>query len=252
MVSTFAKPERQPRERKGIDRRPKCACGDKATEHAANMAPGSGLVFTITRGLCMRCPCQSYRPSPLRRQPVERKATSPKRKLMPKCKHCAYSYGRHAVAHGLEGVEAPYCKDSTACPGYAPAIGIRQKRRTPAAAVKRIADDLWTRIVHARPGGCEIQQYHPHECSGGFQAMHGIPRTFAATRWLPINGFKGCADIHKYYTHRPEMWALLLAFAWGHEPARELWTTARAMQPVDMDATVASLRSELAAREISE
>lgn len=76
--------------------------------------------------------------------------------------------------------------------------------------------------------------------------MHGIPRTFSATRWLPINGFLGCGGVHKYFTDRPEAWSALLLEAWGLETFRTLWALARSSEKPDMAATVASLRAELA------
>jgi hypothetical protein len=168
---------------------------------------------------------------------------------MPKCKHCAHPYR----SHGQDKTVPPPpisngCWRCFACHGYEPARGIRQKRRTPAAALKLTADGLWSKVVHARPDGCEIQHYREHECKGGYQAMHGIPRTYNATRHLPINGFKGCAAIHKYYTEHPEEWSWVTLKAWGGPAYLELWETARAMQPVDLEATVAKLKAELAER----
>lgn len=163
---------------------------------------------------------------------------------MPRCRHCAHPFKAHDTKTSATNVAA--CARCLSCPGYEPARGIRQKRRTPAAAVKRIADDLWTRLVHARPGGCEIQQYHAHTCKGGYQGLHGIPRTFNATRHLLINGFKGCAGVHKYFTERPEAWSALLLEAWGLETFRELWAHARASKPVDLDAVVINLRAQAA------
>lgn len=194
-------------------------------------------------------------PKPVR-PPKERKriarSAPPKRKAkpMPRCKHCGHPHSAHVRTGHLEMAallaQQASCQRCTACPGYAPARGIRQKRRTPLAALRRLADSLWTRIVHARPEACEVQRFYPHECKGGYQAMHGVPRTFSATRWLPIDGFKGCAGVHKYFSDRPEAWSALLLEAWGLETFRELWAKARASEPVDMDATVASLRAELA------
>lgn len=190
-----------------------------------------------------RCLCPKYQLPPFsvigrvsvpRRSPLKRT----KRKILPKCKHCAHSSGVHWELDGT----CAYC---TACPGYERSRGIHQRRRTPLAAKRLMADDLWTRVVHARPELCEVQQYHAHTCEGGYQAMHGIPRTYQATRYLPINGFKGCAGVHKRFTDRKEEWSALLLEAWGPETFRELWAKARAMQPVDLEATVSRLREEL-------
>jgi hypothetical protein len=238
---TIPKPSPRPRsEPKRI--RPKCACGHSYEHHVSY---GTGGVTG-----CAVCPltlgCRKYKPARLsirRAAPPARKARI---KSMPKCKHCAHPGGKHWTFEG--GVPAGHsaCERCAACPGYEPARGKRQKRRTPEAAIRGIADGLWTRVVHARPGSCEVQQYHPHVCVGGYQAMHGIPRTFSATRFLPVNGFKGCAGTHKYFTDRPEAWSALLLEAWGLETFRELWARARSSEKPDMATTVASLRAELA------
>jgi hypothetical protein len=241
-VATLPKPEKTataPRRRIA----PRCICKHSEGVHSA-------------LGPCLHsvgCDCPGYKARPARssvlRSPVARKSAPARTKrkrpsLNPKCKHCAHPAGKHTLARGLK------CVRCESCPGYQPAIGIRQKRRTPAAALKLRCDNLWAAIVHARPEMCEVQQYHQHTCNGGYQAMHGVPRTFAATRWLPINGFKGCAGTHKFFTDRPEAWSALLLEAWGLETFRELWSKARAMQPVDMSATYAALRAEAAARGI--
>lgn len=260
-MPSHPKPEKPaPAPRRRIAAR--CACGHRKSKHDpvgdyACVEPGCLCAWYRLPTAIQKQQARAARSSVLRekqdmssirgawevgKRPARKSAPArTKRKLMPKCKHCAHPHGRHAGFHVGSG-----CLRCQSCPGYEPAIGIRQKRRTPEAAVKRIADDLWTRIIHARPEVCEVQQYHAHTCAGGYQAMHGIPRTFAATRWLPINGFKGCAGTHKFHTDRPEAWSALLLEAWGLEAFRELWRKARALEPVDMDATVAGLRAELA------
>jgi hypothetical protein len=206
---------------------------------------------------CDKCGCLHYTPARPRklttaRASVARKSAPArtKRKLMPKCKHCAHPAGKHAGSEALE-LAALFCDRCTACPGYAPAIGIRQKRRTPAAALKLRCDHLWTAIVHARPEMCEVQRFYAHGCEGGPQALHGIPRTFNVTRHLPINGFKGCAGIHLFMTKRPELWSSVLLDAWGEPTFRELWSKARAMEPVDMEATYRALKTEAEQRSIA-
>jgi hypothetical protein len=247
---------------------PDCVCEHGCKKHAATLE-ADGMGFKVVRGRCSLCPCAGYVGAVTRKQAsaLLRKSAPArtKRKMMPKCKHCAHPAAKHHChygpkccyvgrdgrrQHGDARGRGPECQRCAACPGYEPAIGIRQKRRTPAAALKLRCDNLWAAIVHARPEMCEVQQYHQHTCNGGYQAMHGVPRTFAATRWLPINGFKGCAGTHKFFTDRPEAWSALLLEAWGLETFRELWSKARAMQPVDMSATYAALRAEAAARGI--
>jgi hypothetical protein len=218
---------------------PKCVCGHGRSKHAHAMeVNGADRWFG-----CRSCHpvCVRYTPKRFLRvkvsKPIPRKSL-PRKKVMPRCKHCANSYSAHIKPEGWKFGGEP-CT-------YAPARGIRQRRRTPAAALKLAADGLWSRIVHARPERCEIQDYHPHSCDGGFQAMHGIPRTYNVTRHYPINGFKGCAFAHKRFTERPEEWSALLVRAWGPEVFLKLWEDARSMRPVDMEETVRKLREELA------
>lgn len=118
----------------------------------------------------------------------------------------------------------------------------RKHRRGKKASLAREADRLWSLVVRHR-GSCEVQR--PHECKLALQAMHGIPRTYRATRWLPINGFAGCQGIHMYYTRRPEEWSAHLLDAWGAEVFRELWRKARSHEKPDLEAIVESLRCEL-------
>jgi hypothetical protein len=224
---------------------PRCTCGHAKGRHG----------FDDGTDHCRACVCIGYRPkrSIRVRAPIAKRSAPKrtKRKIPPKCKHCAH---RHS-AHIRDGwFQAGTCTHCGSCPGYAPVRGIRQRRRTPAAALKRTADALWSDLVKSGRSadatlaykGCEVQLFYPHACAGGLQAMHGIPRTFASTRHLPINGFAGCAGIHKFMTHRPELWSAVLLDAWGEFTFRELWSIARAMKPVDMEATVYKLREELA------
>jgi hypothetical protein len=234
---------------------PRCTCGHSKRQHSeeadeSEFDPGY-------HGHCDRsgCACTLYQPKrSLRvRAPIAKRSAKPKRKIMPKCRHCAHRYAQHRVEIPAPPKGAP-CFVCVPCPGYQPARGIRQRRRTPAAALKLVADELWSQLVKAGRSddaalaykGCEVQLFYPHECVGGLQAMHGIPRTFAATRHLPTNGFAGCAGVHTYMTHRPELWSAVLLDAWGEFTFRELWSIARAMKPVDMEATVYKLREELA------
>lgn len=263
-MTSHPKPERTLKAPKRLDRRPKCGnCGNGYSRHEdvsercpayrgnpagysfyRRSVPVARKAADNLRGMVGKLPLVREGETIARTIARNRKAEAPRkaRKIMPRCKHCAKPHRYHMGPGVLHG--------GGYCPGYAPALGIRQKRRTPAAAVKLLADGLWSAAVHARPGGCEIQQYHAHPCVGGFQAMHGIPRTFTATRFLLINGFKGCAGTHTFFTNRPEAWSAILLEAWGLETFRELWRIARAMQPVDMEATVTALRSEAKARGI--
>ena len=125
---------------------------------------------------------------------------------------------------------------------------LRRRRQSKMAKLARYADILWAKIVkHA--GRCwfagSTLGRQPHVCRGGLQAMHGIPRTYRATRWLPINGFAGCQAVHMYFTHRPWEWMAYLVEAWGQEVFQELWRKARSHEKPDLEVVVESLRSEL-------
>jgi hypothetical protein len=124
----------------------------------------------------------------------------------------------------------------------------RRRRKGEKAMLIREADRLWARVVK-QEGKCWFAGSklgrNDHICRGWLQAMHGIPRTYRATRWLPINGFAGCQAVHMYFTHRPEEWSAYLVEAWGPEVFQELWHKARSHEIPDIKAVVESLRSEL-------
>lgn len=163
----------------------------------------------------------------------EKKARKPIGRL-PRCKNCGNKASDHIKPENWQFGGEPCI--------YAPARGKRQKAKTPEKLLREKCDALWSRLVKVR-GHCEITR--PHECKNGLQAMHGISRRYAATRHLPINGFPGCGAIHMYFTKRPEEWSAYLVEAWGVETFRELWRSAQSMQPVNLAATYAALKSEL-------
>lgn len=118
----------------------------------------------------------------------------------------------------------------------------RRRRKGKMVSLRLEADRFWSLIVKHR-GKCEI--VWPHDCKLALQAMHGIPRTYRATRWLPINGFAGCQAAHYYFTKHPEEWTAYLLEAWGAEVFSELWRKARSHEKPDLEAVVESLRCEL-------
>lgn len=122
----------------------------------------------------------------------------------------------------------------------------RGKRATDKAILAR-CDKLWSLIVRSK-GYCEVRQWFPHVCKGPLQAMHGIPRTYKATRWNLLNGFAGCAGAHLYLTWRPEEWSRYLVKAWGPEAFEELWVTARRLAKPDAAAILAALEAEASVR----
>jgi len=126
----------------------------------------------------------------------------------------------------------------------------RRQRKGKRASLARQADALWSQIVR-RPGVCHFagKQINGkwHVCGGSLQAMHGIPRTYRATRWLPINGWPGCAAVHYYYTVRKEEWGHFLVNEWGEPVFNELWRVARKMEKQDLRVVVSKLTSEMEA-----
>lgn len=219
---------------------PKCGeCGHSKRDHECGTIPKvCGLGHMCER--CLSCP--GYQPKRLTRVRVSAPKRKARTRILPRCKHCAHQHSRHVMSEPILGPRR--CARCLTCPGYEPARGIRQKRRTPAAAIKRMADALWSQVVKLQQQ-CELRIVYPHECKAPLEAMHMIPRTFAATRWLPINGVCGCSAAHLYFTKRPELWSATCLDLWGSEVFRNLWATARKMQPVDLEATVAALRDEL-------
>jgi hypothetical protein len=118
----------------------------------------------------------------------------------------------------------------------------RRKKKAPQAGESILArsDKLWSLIVRSK-GYCEVRQWFPHVCKGPLQAMHGIPRTYKATRWNLLNGFSGCAGCHLYLTWHPEEWSRYLVKAWGPEVFEELWVVARKLAKPDAPTILASL-----------
>jgi hypothetical protein len=223
---------------------PRCTCGHPRKRHTRIVNGGQSGCESKPW-----CDCNFYQPKRSLRasvsKPIPRKSR-PRKKVMPRCKHCGHPFRDHDPARDGSGSSGwTLCGRCRACPGYQPARGIRQRRRGAVAAVKRLADALWSQVVKL-PQKCNIQGVYQHECKGPLEAMHMIPRTFAATRWLPINGACGCSAAHLYFTRRPELWSAVCLDLWGVEVFRELWSMARAMKPVDMEATVYKLREELA------
>lgn len=125
-----------------------------------------------------------------------------------------------------------------------------RKVRSRVSLLAKQADQLWSKLIK-RAGACEFQRpgalsdYRPHVCRGALQSMHGIPRTYRATRWEPINGFAGCQAVHWYYTVRKEEWTAFLHWAWGEDVFTELWRQAREMKKPDMTQVVENLKGEL-------
>jgi hypothetical protein len=126
-----------------------------------------------------------------------------------------------------------------------------RERRTALARLKKRCDLLWAQIVK-RKGVCwfvgRTFGKGLHECKGSLQAMHGVPRTYAATRHLPINGWPGCAAAHMYFTHHPEEWSAVMVEALGLPVFEELWFKARRMRVEDHAAHLESTHVVLVAQ----
>lgn len=126
----------------------------------------------------------------------------------------------------------------------------RRVRKTSRAKLVREADALWAQIVK-RAGVCDFSAQglfpteYPHECLGPLQAMHGISRRYYPTRWLPMNGFAGCARVHLGYSMHPQEWDRFLVKAWGFAVWEELWTTVESrLGKVDVRAALDALKAE--------
>jgi hypothetical protein len=138
------------------------------------------------------------------------------------------------------------CVECVHCPGYAPARGIRQKRRSPLTALRTLAKDLWSKCVRSRPGGCEC----PREDHGApiYQGCHGFgKKAYPGVRYLLINGWKLTNTCHRYFTGHPIEWDNLMRKDLGPLAYEELRRLALKNERVDLEATVASLKAELAA-----
>lgn len=121
---------------------------------------------------CAQCPivlgCLKYQPP--------RKART---KTMPRCRHCAHPYSAHAF---------PSCLRCEACPGYSPARGARQKRRTPLAALRRLLWDLFRAYVYERDGNvCISSGAGPLEGSNRHAGHLFNAGSSSLLRWHPKN-----------------------------------------------------------------
>jgi hypothetical protein len=120
----------------------------------------------------------------------------------------------------------------------------RKRRRGSQAALGRLADKLWARLVR-RNGVCELAG-HPCKpglkCSGVIQAGHGWSRRYRGTRWLPINGVAICSAHHVALTHDPIAWDDFLREFWGQPTYDALRKLAiRTTKDLDLPAIVAGL-----------
>ncbi len=206
--------QRSPRPiaRKGIVGIPKCVCGCDGPRHEATMRPDDDGGFTIVRGRCSLCPCAQYVPAVSRKQaaallrssrrssPLKRGTGKPartKRKPMPKCKACAHPHSKHRMnpVTGEPVWAQTYsgCTRCEACPGYEPAIGIRQKRRTPLAALRRTLWDLFRAYVYERDGEACISCGKSGLIGSDRQAGHLFNAgSSSLIRWHPKNVHVQC------------------------------------------------------------
>ena len=90
------------------------------------------------------------------------------------------------------------------------------------------ADRCWSEEVRSK-GKCEAKGWAPTwigappvQCGGPLQAAHGFPRTYAATRLIPLNGFALCAGHHRWFTTKPLHWTQFMIERLGTEPYEEL------------------------------
>ncbi len=155
------------------DRSGWCTCDHPQPLHAAD-------------GACLAippCGCHGFTDKRSRKSAPART----KRKLMPKCRHCACKSRSH-----LDGLEFRPCACGV-CPGYAPARGIRQKRRTPLAAMRRTLWDLFRAYVYERDGDACISCGKAGLVGSDRQAGHLFNAGASSLiRWHPKNVHVQC------------------------------------------------------------
>ena len=120
----------------------------------------------------------------------------------------------------------------------------RRARKSSLAALKRLADALWSQTVRSRPGGCECCE----RTDGMFQGAHGFSRRYLGTRWNLLNGFKLSQGCHVRFTYDPIRWDEYLRAAWGEPVYLELQSLARrTYKPTteEMEETIKRLRDEV-------
>jgi hypothetical protein len=221
---------------------PKCVCGHSKAWHADEARESE--FCPPFNGRCVRCVCSLYRPKRSLRakvsKPIPRKSHPRKKVMPPRCKNCGHPHGKHAPLTSLTGG----CLRCVACPGYEPARGVRQKRRGAVAAIRRMANDLWSKVVTSRPGGCECPR---PEHNGPFQGAHGFgKKSYPAVRHLPINGWKLASGCHRFYTDHPIEWDEFMRQQLGPLAYEELRRLALKNEKPDLEETVRKLREELA------
>ena len=101
-----------------------------------------------------------------------------------------------------------------------PRKGVKKKRATTAAELKRAADKAWGTYIHQRDQACRICG----KADGKLDAHHIMPRTFAATRADPTCGIIVCFRCHRYVCHGPDPFAAVLEYEriLGHDGYRAL------------------------------
>lgn len=189
-------------------------------------------------------------PKRIRRTPIERRSAGTKRKIMPKCRHCGHSYLTHLMSGGRPvqrtGSDGDAClRCGAVCPGYEAARrGSRANRRSPATALRKQANNLWSKCVTARPGDCEC----PRETHVGcFQAAHGFgKKAYPAVRHVLLNGWKLRSGCHRFYTGHPIEWDMFMRESLGQLAYDELRYLAVKNQRPPLEETIVKLRAELA------
>jgi hypothetical protein len=215
---------------------PKCQCGHSKSRHYDTSVTGVDMTS------CLRCDCSTYVP----KRPLSsvRKTTTKPRKSMPRCRHCAHTFRAHCV-FPKTGTLSAGCFRCACCPGYAAARrGSRASRRAPIVALRKTCNDLWSRCVRARPGGCECPR---EEHVGVYQGAHGFgKKSYPAVRHDLRNGWKLASGCHRFYTDHPIEWDEVMRSTRTPEVYAELRAKALAQVKPDLAAVAVELRAELA------
>jgi hypothetical protein len=177
----------------------KCICKHGIDKH---------INFPKDSGPCgvKRCTCDLFsRQSP---PPAVARKSAPartKRKLMPKCRHCAHPYSRHATGPGAQ--PDPACSRCASCPGYEP----KRKTRSDKKPIGMRESDLgkakrtlWAKFrayIYRRDGNvcftCDRVLTDEDIRAGKRQAGHMFPGRTGALLFDPLVVFVQDAHCNK-------------------------------------------------------
>ena len=121
-------------------------------------------------------------------------------------------------------------------------------------SAKHRADDLFSLLVRARAGRCEVcgTPGYPNQIGPpvvGLDCAHIVPRRYGATRIDPVNAVALCREDHLWYTEHPIAWQNWAVEYLGHAVWERLVERARdPLTRVDWDDECTRMRAELKRR----